>query len=186
MENLKEYDITALVPGSMRACTMHGGGALWAFAEYDASMGLFFSNLNQCWLLDGSAHEQHTTLFLVPAMVVNRNEPEQYIVASEQVLRETLSLLQSGQSCIWERSKQIQKQKKIVGVRTRHIPEEGTVLAGELQSCLSGSVAPSAEDLRRAKTILEENPDLEDFLIGKWQAKRLFLYLCQRDSFGAE
>ena len=184
MENLNEYDITALVPGSMRACTMSDRGALWAFAEYDASIGLYFSSLNQCWLLEGYAHDPHTQLFLVPAMVVNREEPEQYVVATEPILREMVALLQSGQSCIWERSEQ--KPNEIVGVRTRHIPEEGTVLTGELHSCLSGAPAPSKEDLRRAGQILEENPDLENYLIGKWRKKRLFLYLCRRDSFCTE
>lgn len=46
MNNFKEYDITTLFPGSMRACSMRDAGALWSYSEFDESMGMYFSLLN--------------------------------------------------------------------------------------------------------------------------------------------
>ena len=62
MNNFKEYDITPLFPGSMRACSMRDAGALWSYSEFDESMGMYFSLLNGCWLLDSSIYGDDQTI----------------------------------------------------------------------------------------------------------------------------
>ena len=62
MNNFKEYDITTLFPGSMRACSMRDAGALWSYSEFDESMGMYFSLLNGSWLLDSSIYGMIETI----------------------------------------------------------------------------------------------------------------------------
>ena len=132
MNNFKEYDITTLFPGSMRACSMRDAGALWSYSEFDESMGMYFSLLNGCWLLDSSIYgDDRDDLFLIPACITYKDEPEQYVVVSETTLRQTLSLLNSGQSCVWDSSELI----SVVNLRS-YTGLCSISIKATLQSCL--------------------------------------------------
>ena len=177
MNSYKEYDITALFPGSMRACSMRDAGALWSHSDFDESMGMYFSMLNHRWLLDSSIYgDDRDDLFLIPACVTYKEVPEQYLVASEENLRQTHDLLIAGQCCVWESSEF--DPKYIVQVYAKDTAPEETVFVGELNNNLS--CVPSNNELKRVKDVLNRT-DLSCYLIGKLKNSQVFLYMFQKD-----
>ena len=160
MINFSGYDITALYPESMHACSMHDAGAMWSYSEFDESMGLYFSHLNNCWLLDSAIYgDDRNDLFLIPAYVAFKDMPDQYVVATETVLRQTHKILLSGQSCVWESS--ACSPGYIEHVHAKDDTSEETVSVGELSF---GNL--SGEELQRAREVLETS-ELSCYLIGK-------------------
>lgn len=177
MNNFKEYDITTLFPGSMRACSMRDAGALWSYSGFDESMGLYFSHLNNCWLLDSTIYgDDRNDLFLIPACITYKDEPEQYVVASEVTLRQTHDILIAGQNCVWE-SSEIDSRYITQAYAKDTAPEE-KVFVGELSSNLSGVL--SDDDLKGGKDVLK-GTGLAFYLIGKLKSSQVFLYMFQKD-----
>lgn len=181
MNNFNEYDITALYPGSMRACSKRDAGALWSYSQFDKSMGLFFSCLNNCWILDSAIYgDDRNDLFLIPARVTDQEAPEQYVVASETTLRQTFDMLIAHQSCIWEACEF--EPGYIVQFYAKDHAPEGNLCIGELSSSLAS--IPSDEEQQRVRDILKRT-GLPYYLIGKLSNSQVFLYLFRRDAADA-
>lgn len=176
MNSFKEYDITTLFPGSMRACSMRDAGALWSYSDFVESMGMYFSVLNHRWLVDSAVYgDDREDLFLIPACITYKDDPEQYVVVSETTLRQTLSLLNSGQSCVWE-SSELESGYIVQAYAKDNAPEEAFV--GELSS--NHSNFPSNEELQRVRDVLKST-ELAYYLIGKLNNSQVFLYMFQKD-----
>lgn len=175
---MENRNITDIYPGAIPA--MYINGASWAYAEWDEQVGYHYSYLSNSWLIpDKYIAKENEKFYLVPATMHYKELPEQYIIASESMLRKTLELLLRFGHCIWESSKL--EPQQIVHVRTQDEPSgEGTVLAGELKTCTTDDL--SGNELQHALDILKNNPQMDYFLIGLFRHDRwIFLDIFRRD-----